>query len=220
MRLRREWLCVFVYGLTSLDPCFSCDDNAVLRKNIFQKGTVTEMILETERLILREMTDDDFDGLYEILSDAETMKFYPKPFDKEKVRGWINWNKDNYKTFGFGLWAVVLKQSGRLIGDCGVTMQWINHSIRPEIGYHIHKDYRLRGYASEAAARCRDYVFEETPFNAVYSYMKSTNVGSYSTAIKNGMKLVEEYDDPVNTVSRAYAITREEWERIKVLGNC
>lgn len=175
------------------------------------------MQLETERLILRQYTMDDFDDLYEILSDPKTMEHYPKPFDEAKVRGWINWNLDNYRVFGFGLFAVVLKETGKMIGDCGITMQTINGAIRPEIGYHINKNYQRRGYALEAAQKVRDYVFENTPFNAIYSYMKYTNVGSYSVALKNGMKLVEEYEDPVNTISKAYAITREEWEKLSRL---
>ena len=44
--------------------------------------------------------------------------------------------------------------------------------------------------------------------------MKYTNIGSYSVAIKNGMKLIKEYDDPKNIISKAYAITRKEWENI------
>ena len=172
------------------------------------------MQLETERLILREYTMDDFDDLYEILSDEETMKHYPKPFDEEKVRYWINWNITNYKTFGFGLWAVVLKDTNEMIGDCGITMQIIDGEIKPEIGYHINKKYQRRGYATEAARKCRDYIFQNTPFNIIYSYMKYTNIGSYSVAIKNGMKLIKEYDDPKNIISEAYAITRKEWENI------
>ena len=172
------------------------------------------MEIVTERLLLREMTEDDFDSLYEILSDGETMQHYPKPFDEAKVHNWIEWNRENYRTFGFGLWAVVLKENGRVIGDCGITMQRINGRICPEIGYHIHKDLQRRGYATEAARACRDYIFNNTPFNAVYSYMKYTNAGSYSTAIKNGMKLVDEYEDSVNTISKAYAITRSEWEKL------
>lgn len=174
------------------------------------------MQLETKRLILREMTKEDFAGLYEILSDAETMKHYPKPFDEEKVRGWIDWNQDNYRVFGLGLWAVTLKESGRLIGDCGLTMQTINGRIRPEIGYHIHKNEQGRGYASEAARACRDYIFKHTTFNTIYTYMKYTNVGSYTVALKNGMKLAEEYEDPVNTISKAYTITRQEWNNVSV----
>ena len=160
------------------------------------------MQLETERLILREYTMDDFDDLYEILSD------------EEKVRYWINWNITNYETFGFGLWAVVLKDSNEMIGDCGITMQIIDGEIKPEIGYHINKKYQRRGYATEAARKCRDYIFQNTPFNIIYTYMKYTNIGSYSVAIKNGMKLIKEYDDPKNIISKAYAITRKEWESL------
>lgn len=172
------------------------------------------MQLETDRLILREFAQSDFDALYAVLSDPEAMKFYPKPFDEARVRGWIQWNLENYRVFGFGLWAVVLKSGGEVIGDCGVTMQNINGIIKPEIGYHIRRDHQNHGYASEAARKCRDYIFENTPFNSIYSYMKATNAASAAVAIHCGMRLVDEYADPVNTLSRAYAITRAEWMRI------
>ena len=161
-----------------------------------------DMQLETERLILRELTMDDFNDLYEIISDEETMKHYPKPFDKDKVKNWIEWNIENYKVFGFGLFAVVLKENGKMIGDCGITMQIIHGKIKPEIGYHINKKYQKHGYATEAAIKCKNYIFENTPFNTVYTYMKYTNVGSYSVALKNGMKLVDEFNDPVNTIHK------------------
>ena len=57
---------------------------------------------------------------------------------------------------GFGLWAVCLKETGEMIGDCGLTMQFINHTIKPEIGYHIRKDYQRNGYAKEAAIVMRE----------------------------------------------------------------
>lgn len=170
------------------------------------------MQLETDRLILRELTMDDFSDLYKILSDEETMEHYPKPFDEKKVQDWIRWNICNYETFGFGLWAVVLKENNIMIGDCGITMQIINGEIKPEIGYHINKKYQRQGYATEAAIMCRNFIFENTPFNIIYSYMKYTNVGSYSVALKNGMKLVKEFEDPKNTITKVYAINRKEWE--------
>ena len=173
------------------------------------------MLIETDRLILRELTHDDLAAWYEILSDPVTMQHYPAPFDIAKTERWINWNIENYATFGFGLFAVILKESGKFIGDCGITMQNINGKIKPEIGYHIHKDYQRRGFASEAAKACRDFIFENTTFNAVWSYMKHTNIASYTVALKNGMTLVEQYDDPVNTISRSYRITRDEWQQLK-----
>lgn len=172
------------------------------------------MMIETERLQLREYTLDDFDSLYEILSDEETMKHYPMPFDAEKVRGWIQWNIENYAKYGFGLWAVVRKKTGEMIGDCGITMQNIDGAWLPEIGYHIHKKYWRQGYGSEAARAVRDWAFENTEYDCLYSYMKYTNISSYSTAIAIGMKKVKEYPDEKNTISYACAITRREWETI------
>ena len=117
------------------------------------------MLIETERLLLREYTMDDFDALFEIMSDEETMKHYPSPFDKERTRGWITWNIENYSKYGFGLWAVVLKETNEFIGDCGITIQDIDGELLPEIGYHIHKKYWRRGYGKEAARAVRDWVF-------------------------------------------------------------
>lgn len=172
------------------------------------------MVIETERLILREYSFDDFNALFEIVSDPETMQHYPAPFDEQRTKQWIAWNLDNYKKYGFGLWATVLKVSGEFIGDCGITMQNIDNEMLPEIGYHIHKKYWRRGFAKEAARTVRDWGFQNTQYDTIYSCMKYTNVGSYSTAIANGMKKVKEYPDEKNGISYAYAIEREEWEKL------
>ena len=173
------------------------------------------MELQTKRLLLRELTAEDFEALHEILSDPETMQHYPKPFDQERTRGWINWNRQNYAQYGFGLWAVALKQTGELIGDCGISLQNIDGELLPEIGYHIHKNHWRKGYGSEAARAARDWFFENTQYDCVYSYMKYTNVASCSTAMANGMTKIKEYPDEKNTISCAYAITRAQWEQLK-----
>lgn len=169
------------------------------------------MQLETNRLILRDLRESDFAALYAVFSDPQTMQHYPAPFDEARVRRWIAINQERYRTFGFGLWAVVLRETGEVIGDCGVTMQNIHGQIKPEVGYHIGRPWQRQGYASEAAARCMDFIFESTPFGELYSYMKYTNAASYGVALKNGMRFMEEYDDPVNVRTRVYRITRAEW---------
>lgn len=173
------------------------------------------MTIETPRLTLRPYTMKDYDALYEIVSDPETMAYYPAPFTPEKTRNWIAWNLDNYEKYGFGLWAVVRRDTGEFIGDCGLTLQNIDGVLLPEIGYHIHKKYWRQGFGSEAARAVRDWAFENTDYSVIYSYMKYTNVGSYSTALANGMHKVKEYPDPKNVLSYAYAITRQEWEKLK-----
>ena len=91
-------------------------------------------------------------------------------------------------------------------------MQNIDGETLSEIGYHIYRDYQGRGYGKEAALAVRDWFFLNTDFDAVYSYMKYTNVPSYSTAASVGMTRIKEYPDPVDTLLYVYEITRKEWE--------
>ena len=170
------------------------------------------MVLYTERLILREMNMDDYDALYAVLGDAEIMRHYPYRFDGARVRDWIARNMERYRVFGFGLWAVCLKDTGEVIGDCGLTMQDIGGTIRPEIGYHIRRDMQRQGYAKEAAAAVRDWAFAHTPFQVLYSYMKSTNEPSARTALSWGCRQVDAFADAVNGVTKVFAVTRAEWE--------
>lgn len=175
------------------------------------------MVLETERLVLREYTMEDFGALYAILSDPETMQHYPKPYDEEGTERWINWNLKNYREYSFGLWAMELKDTGEFIGDCGITIQPIDGEQLPEIGYHIHRAYWRQGYGKEAAKAVRDWAFIHTDYNCLYSYMKYTNVSSYSTAAAAGLKKIKEYPDPEDEILYVYAITREEWNQIRRL---
>lgn len=172
------------------------------------------MIIQTNRLILREMNKNDFNSLFTIFSNQETMKYYPYIFDEDKVRSWIDRNIERYCVFGFGLWAVCLKGSGELIGDCGLTMQNINGFIRPEIGYHIRKEMQGKGYAKEAAIAVRDWVFKNTPFNEIYSYMKSENEPSIKCAMAYGCCQVDEYIDNNNDKIKVYAITIDKWKKM------
>ena len=169
------------------------------------------IMIETNRLLLREMGPEDFDALYAVLADSDIMQHYPYTFDEARVRNWINKNIERYRVFGFGLWAVCLQSSGEMIGDCGLTMQRIGGTILPEIGYHIAKAHQRKGYAGEAARACRDWCFFNTPFKRIYSYMKKDNIPSSATALSNGMSLIKEFTDSEDEQSAAYCITRGEW---------
>ena len=167
-------------------------------------------ILETERLFLREMTMSDLDALFAVLGDKEIMQHYPYSFDEERVRSWIERNMNRYKEDGFGLWAVCLKDTGEMIGDCGLTLQNIDGQMLPEIGYHIRRDQQRKGYAKEAAAAVRDWAFQNTEYPALYSYCKYTNVGSFKTAESIGMHFEKEYEDEANKITHVSVIRRED----------
>lgn len=169
------------------------------------------MKIETKRLFLREMMPSDFDALYTVLADSDIMQHYPHTFDASRVQNWIIRNLDRYRVFGFGLWAVCSKSTGEMIGDCGLTMQNINGTILPEIGYHIAKTHQRQGYAKEAAQAVRDWTFSHTPFGMVYSYMKKANIPSSATASSNGMSFLNEFTDCEGKQTAVYGISREEW---------
>ncbi len=172
-----------------------------------------KIILETERLILREYTPDDFDAIYRVISDPETMKHYPKPYDEKGAHRWLDWTFQNYREYGFGWWAIILKETGEFLGDCGITPQDIDGEVLPEIGYHIHRDYWRRGFGREAAAAVRDWAFINTSYNALYSYMPASGIASYSTAASIGMTRIKEYEDSYYGNMYVYRITREDWEQ-------
>lgn len=165
----------------------------------------------TKRLLFRKITQEDYNNLKEIISDPETMKYYPQPYNDEGVQKWIDWCIGCYKKRGFGLFAIILKENNKFIGDCGITLQNINGKDVFEIGYHINKKYWNQGYASEASQYMKDYFFTNTEYDEVYSYMNKLNYASRKVALKNGMNFIEEYneDDIPHVV---YKITREEWK--------
>lgn len=169
-----------------------------------------KIIIETDRLFLREMNMDDFDALYAVLGDSEIMQHYPYTFDEERVRSWIERNMNRYIENGFGLWAVCLKETGEMIGDCGLTLQNIDGEMLPEIGYHIRRDCQKKGYAKEAAAAVRDWTFANTDYPAIYSYCKYTNEPSYKTAEAIGMHFEKEYPDEANKITHVSVICRED----------
>ena len=117
-----------------------------------------------------------------------------------------------------GYWAELIHKvaTHTIAMTKGAERDWlfenIDGALLPEIGYHIHKKYWRQGFGKEAARAVRDWCFRCTSYHTLYSYMKYTNIGSYSTALANGMKKIKEYPDEKNTVSLVYALTRQEWE--------
>ncbi|HWS28713.1 MAG TPA: GNAT family N-acetyltransferase [Clostridia bacterium] len=145
------------------------------------------MILQTERLILRKMDENDLSALKRILQDPEVMYAYEHAFSEEETLVWLDRQLERYQTYGFGLWAVVLKETGEMIGQCGVTMQAAPQGEMPEIGYLFEKAHWHKGYAAEAACASKEYAFRELGFDEVVSIIRDNNVPSQNVARRNGM---------------------------------
>ncbi len=144
-------------------------------------------ILETPRLLLREFVADDLDALAGILSDPETMRFYPAPLGRTDAAEWIRRNQLRYRTDGHGLWAMCLKSTGELVGDCGLIRQMLEDTEEIEIGYHVRRDSWGLGYATEAARACREYGFARLGVERLISLIRPENLPSRRVAEKNGM---------------------------------
>ena len=171
------------------------------------------MILETPRLMLRELTPADLPALREILQDQETMTAYAGAFDEAAVQVWLDRMLTRYREDGYGLWAVILKSTEQMIGQCGLTNQEILSETVVEVGYLFNRAFWHRGYATEAAAACRDYAFESLGAERVYAQIRDTNLASMNVAIRLGMtvrgRFIKHYRG-VNMPHLAFAIDRGE----------
>ncbi len=152
------------------------------------------MILETERTYLREMNQSDFESLSKILQDEETMYAYNGAFNNEETQEWLDRQIARYHKYGFGLWAVILKETNEMIGQCGLTMQmWKNQKVL-EIGYLLQRLYWHKGFAVETAKACKKYAFEVLNADEVCSIIRDTNIPSQNVALRNGMKIADTMD--------------------------
>lgn len=147
------------------------------------------IVLETERLYLREIKQSDLNSSCKILQDEETMYAYNGAFSDDETQQWLDKQIARYKKYGFGLWAVILKETDEMIGQCGLSMQLWNGEEVLEIGYLFQKDYWHKGYAIEAAKACKDYAFQKLKANEVCSIIRDTNKPSQNVALRNGMTI-------------------------------
>jgi ribosomal-protein-alanine N-acetyltransferase len=148
--------------------------------------------LETERLVLRPFTMDDVDGIHEVLGDAEIMTYYPAPFTRAKSRQWVEWNLANYRDHGYGLWVLESKETGRLVGDCGLIPQTVDGTREVEVGWHVHRTRQRQGLATEAARECIRHAGAELGLTRMISLIRPENVPSRRVAEKLGMTVEKE----------------------------
>lgn len=151
------------------------------------------MIPDTKRLHFRELRQSDFAALCRILQDEETMYAYNGAFDDGLVQDWLDRQIARYQRYGFGLWALIHKETGDLIGQFGLTMQpWKNRELL-EIGYLLRRDCWHMGFATEAALACKAYAFDVLGADAVYSIIRDNNLPSQRVARRSGMQPIDNW---------------------------
>jgi RimJ/RimL family protein N-acetyltransferase len=157
-------------------------------------------VIETKRLTFRKLRIEDAEDLFRIYSNPKNVKFMSKgAVSVEEVRGHIQRQIENYyDSYGFGLWATVLKEQNRLIGRCGLLFQGIEGRKEPELAYLLDFDYWGKGLATEAARSIIELGFERYKFNRIIAVINPQNMASILVAEKVGMtyeREIEQFKD-------------------------
>lgn len=169
--------------------------------------------LETPRLLLREMTEQDLPALRSILQDEQTMTAYEGAFDEEMTQDWLHRMFNRYRDERLGLLAVELRSSKEMIGQCGLTRQHILENDVVEVGYLFNRAYWRQGYAIEAATAWVEHAFDGLGVDQVWAQIRDTNFASMNVAIRLGMTVRGRFEKSfrgVNMPHFAFAVDRSD----------
>lgn len=170
-------------------------------------------MFETERLILRKFNEADVDAVYEMRSDADLMRYIREPqTNRAEAESWVNLVSSRWETEKIGFCAVVEKFSGAFAGWCGLWR--LKETGETEVGYALVKEFRGKGYASEASEAFLKYGFEELNLKEIVAVARPENRASRRVMERLGMS----YDYTGKFYDRDlvhYSITKEEFFNAK-----
>jgi [ribosomal protein S5]-alanine N-acetyltransferase len=154
-----------------------------------------KVILETERLLLREFLADDAEGMFNLNSDPEVVLYTGDgPFESvEEARKFLEDYKQVYSKWGFGRWAVILKSNGETLGWCGLRQYKEDEGV--DLGFRFFKKHWGKGYATESALACTKYAFEKLKLEKLIGRARKENFASLRVLEKCGMKRIGEGKD-------------------------
>lgn len=149
-------------------------------------------IIETERLVLRKMEEEDAPDFFLLNSDPDVMRYTgDKPFANVEEARQLVINYQPYKKHGYGRWTMLHRHTGEFIGWCGLKY---NEDIQEvDLGYRLLKKFWNMGYATEAAAACIQYGFEHLQLNRIIGRAEKENTASVRVLQKLGLLYEKEY---------------------------
>jgi len=166
---------------------------------------------ETERLKFRLLEPEDFDvwvNLFKAENIAEHLELDPKLTPVELCKIWFDKAFHRYENDLGGLNVLIDKKTNQLVGQCGLLIQTIENMERIEIGYSILPEFWKRGYAIEAASKCKNYAFENSFTDSLISMVHIKNIASEKVALRNGMS----FEKRINSFD-VFSIDRRNWEK-------
>ncbi|SHH31540.1 GNAT family N-acetyltransferase [Ferrimonas marina] len=162
------------------------------------------IITETPRLLIRRFTLDDAAAVYHFNSPEEVNRYTGDAgmcTTVDQARGIITdiWLKE-YQQYGYARWAVVLKETGQIIGFCGFKYE--PHLNGTDIGYRLHPDFWGKGYATEANQACLEYARRNMDFKEVFGEVVAENHASARVLTKLGLTYQLQYQEDGFTIHR------------------
>ncbi|MBF2067382.1 MAG: M50 family metallopeptidase [Calothrix sp. C42_A2020_038] len=156
-------------------------------------NTNVRNVIETPRLILREFTMADVLELAPILGKPEVMRYsatgaISTEETAKKIQGFIH----SYKQYGYGRWAVIYRETDKLIGYCGIAVEEIEGKLENELGYRFDSNFWRQGLATEAASYCLNYAFDTLHLDYLLGIVEPENHTSIRVLQKIGMEFVKE----------------------------
>ncbi len=146
--------------------------------------------IETERLVLRAFTVEDVEAMLSVYGDPEVMRFIPSGvLDAPATARMLAAYRRAQETRGFSVWAVVLKSTGRIVGDAGFNL--FAETGEPELGYSLARHAWGNGYASEAASGCLAAAFAHLHCVRVVALVDVDNEASQRVAARIGMERID-----------------------------
>ena len=152
-------------------------------------------ILETERCVVKELELGDLDALFELYEEGDidtyTDPLYPYEEEKEFQCAYI---ENMYRYFGYGLWLIFSKETGKLIGRAGLEHREYHEEIELELGYIIGARYQGQGFATEICKAILEYAKENTGFERINALIQDGNIASEKLSKKLGFQHIEDFE--------------------------
>ena len=150
-------------------------------------------ILTTDRLILREFEITDAADLYELNIDPEVIKYTgDKSFNSIKDAEDLIKNYTQYKTYGYGRWAVITKDTNEFIGWCG--LKYLPDTNETDLGFRFFRKHWNKGYATESSILCLDIGFSQFGLDTIVGKVMTANIASIKVLEKVGMTYWKDFD--------------------------
>jgi [ribosomal protein S5]-alanine N-acetyltransferase len=165
-----------------------------------------ELITETPRLLLRKITLDDAQSLFDLNADPEVIKYVGDSAlkDIDEAKAIINDRiLFQYTTYGFGRWAMIEKETGSFVGWCG--LKFLSDLNEVDVGYRLFRKHWGKGFATESALASLKYGFETKNLERIIGRAMSGNIASIKVLEKCGMKYCRD-DFEHDGVAKVYEI--------------